>query len=66
VAGDSSAGYPAERPIRPRLSVTQLLAGKKARPVRSLDELAADTFDSDEDLRAFLSDLYASRRAGSS
>jgi hypothetical protein len=32
------------------MSVAQLLAAKKARPVESLDELAADTFESDQEL----------------
>jgi hypothetical protein len=64
--GRFECGVPGRDTNPARLSVAQLLAGKKARPVRSLDELAADTFDSDEDLRAFLSGLYASRRAGSS
>ena len=35
------------------------------RPIASVDELARpDLFESDEELDAFLADLYASRRAG--
>jgi hypothetical protein len=34
--------------------VTQLLAEKASRPIRSLDELAADTFESDRELAEFL------------
>jgi predicted nucleic acid-binding protein len=43
------------------VSVTQLLAAKGARPIRSLDELAADTFESDEELEEFLAFTYAER-----
>ena len=57
----SGAGRPAEAPVRPRMSVTQLLAAKKARPVESLDELAADTFESDQELEEFLAFTYAER-----
>jgi hypothetical protein len=38
-----------------------LLAAKHARPIRSLDELAADTFESDEELEEFLAFTYAER-----
>jgi hypothetical protein len=60
----AGAGRPAERPVRPLLSVTQLLADKKARPLRSLDELTADTFDSDKELEEFLAQNYADRHCG--
>ena len=43
----SGAGRPAEAPVRPRMSVTQLLA--------------ADTFESDQDLEEFLAFTYAER-----
>jgi len=39
----------------------QLLAAKGTRPIRSLDELAADTFESDEELEEFLAFTYAER-----
>lgn len=52
------------RPILPRLSVAQLLAAKKARPIQSLDELTAKTFDSDQELEAFLAHVRVSRNAG--
>ena len=45
-SADSDAGKAA---ARPSLSVMQLLAAKGIRPIRSLDELAADTFESDEE-----------------
>jgi hypothetical protein len=47
--------------IRPRLSVEQLVAAKHAHPIRSLDDLAADTFESDEELAEFLAFTYAER-----
>ena len=50
-----------DAPARPSLSVTQLLAAKGTRPIRSLDELAADTFESDEELEEFLAFTYAER-----
>jgi hypothetical protein len=54
---DTSAGPP----TRPRLSAAQLLAAKKTRPIRSLDDLTADTFESDEELEEFLAFTYAER-----
>jgi hypothetical protein len=47
--------------IRPRVSVEQLLAAKNTRPIRSLDDLAADTFESDEELEEFLAFTYPER-----
>jgi hypothetical protein len=41
--------------------VTQLLAEKSARPLRSQDELIADTFDSDHELEEFFACAYAER-----
>jgi hypothetical protein len=55
---DSDAGKAA---VRPSLSVPQLLAAKGTRPIRSLDELAADTFESDEEVEEFLAFTYAER-----
>jgi hypothetical protein len=57
----SGADIPARPPIRPRLSAAQLLVAKNTRPVRSLDDLAADTFESDEELEEFLAFTYAER-----
>lgn len=39
---------------RPRLSVERMLTAKNAQSIRSLDDLAADTFESDEELEGFL------------
>ena len=58
-SADSDAGNTADRPS---LSVTQLLAAKGTRPIRSLDELAADTFESDEEVEEFLAFTCAERR----
>jgi hypothetical protein len=58
-SADSDAGKTAARPSLP---VPQLLAAKGTRPIRSLDELAADTFESDEEVREFLAFTYAERR----
>lgn len=57
---DSSAGTS----IRPRCWIEQLLAAKNARAIRSLDDLAADTFASDQELQEFLSITYTKRRCG--
>jgi hypothetical protein len=57
----SGAGFP-QTAILPRVSVAQLLAEKNARSIRSLEELAADTFDSDHELEEFLASTYAERR----
>jgi hypothetical protein len=54
---DSSAGAAA----RPRLSAARLLAAKNARPIQSLDDIASDTFESDEELEEFLAFTYAER-----
>ncbi|WP_141577825.1 hypothetical protein [Actinomadura sp. WMMA1423] len=46
---------------RPRLSVEDLLAAKNTQPIRSLDDLAAETFESEEELEEFLAFTYAER-----
>jgi hypothetical protein len=48
-------------PARPRLSAAELLAAKHTRPIQSLDDLAADIFESDEELEEFLAFTYAER-----
>ena len=58
-SADSDAGKTA---ARPSLSVPQLLAANGTRPIRSLDELAADTFESDEEVEEFLALTCAERR----
>lgn len=48
-------------PVRPRLSVDELLAAKNTQPIQSLDDLAADTFESDEELEEFIAFTYSER-----
>jgi hypothetical protein len=57
----SGADKPVGSAAKPRLSVAQLLAAKNTRPIRSLDDLAAETFESDEELEEFLAFTYAER-----
>ena len=57
----SGADSSASSAVRPPRSVAQLLAAKNAQPIRSLDDLAADTFESDEELDDFLAFTYAER-----
>ena len=61
VSTSSADGDAGKAAARPSLSVTQLLAAKGTRPIRSLDELAADTFESDEEVEEFLAFTYAER-----
>lgn len=61
----SSADSDADNAVtRPSVSVTQLLAAKHAWPIRSLDELVADTVESDEELEEFVAFTYAERHRG--
>ncbi len=61
MVNSSGAGRSADVPVRPRLSVAQLLAATNSRPLRSLDELTADTFETDQELEEFLAFTYAER-----
>jgi hypothetical protein len=47
---------------RPRRFVEELLAAKSARPIGSIDDLAAETFESDDELNEFLAFTSAERR----
>ncbi len=47
---------------RPHLSVDELLAARNTKPISAIDELAADTFDSDEELDEFLTFTHAERQ----
>jgi hypothetical protein len=49
-------------PLRPQTTAEELLAARGTQPIRSLEDLAADTFDSDEELDEFLAFTYAERR----
>ncbi|WP_425834261.1 hypothetical protein [Streptomyces fractus] len=53
--------YPIHPVMRPRLSVEELLAAKNVQPIRSLDDLRADTFESDEEVEEFIAFIYAER-----
>ena len=48
-------------PAHPLRSVEELLAAKGTKPIRSLDDLAADTFESDQELNEFLAFNHAER-----
>jgi hypothetical protein len=63
----SAAGYGAYPPGEDRVPIEDLAREQGVRPFQSADELARDgIWESDEELDAFLADLYESRRAGSS
>jgi hypothetical protein len=53
--------HPIYPPVRPRLSVEELLAAKNTQPIRSLDDLAAETFTSDEEVEEFVAFTHAER-----
>ncbi|GAB2652100.1 hypothetical protein [Kribbella swartbergensis] len=55
------ADQPGAPLVRPQLSLSELLAAKNTAPIRSLDDLAADTFQSDEELEEFLAFTHAER-----
>jgi hypothetical protein len=46
---------------RPRLSVEELLAAKGTKPIRVIEDLAADTFASDEEVEEFVAFTHAER-----
>lgn len=55
----------AQEPVpapRPRVSVEELLAAKGTPVITSADDLAADTFSSDEELEEFLAFNRAERQ----
>jgi hypothetical protein len=60
----SAGGNAGEAAGRPRRSAVQLVAAKNIQPVRSVDEMAADVFESDGELEEFLAFTYAERRRG--
>jgi hypothetical protein len=59
--GTREADQPDIPVVRPRVSVDELLAAKNTRPIKSVDDLAADTFESDEELEEFLTFTHAER-----
>jgi hypothetical protein len=62
VMSTPEADRPLYPPLRPQVTAEELLAAKGTQPIRSLDDLAADTFDSDDELDEFLAFTYAERR----
>lgn len=46
----------------PGLSVDELFAAKGTQPIRSVEDLAAETFSSDTELKEFLAFAAAERR----
>ena len=48
--------------LKPRRSIEELLAAKNSKPIRSLDDLAADTFETDEELEEFIAFNHAERQ----
>ncbi|MGW3727196.1 hypothetical protein [Streptomyces sp. NPDC000851] len=61
--------YSVDHPVfplrRPKLSLDELIAAKNAQPIRTLadlDAMAADTFESDEELEGFIAFTCAERR----
>ncbi|MBO1414417.1 hypothetical protein [Streptomyces sp. FH025] len=44
------------------MTITDLLTAKGVQPIRSLDDLQADTFESDEELEEFLAFYRAERQ----
>lgn len=51
---------------RPQISVEEMLAAKGTPAITSVDDLAADTFSSDEELEEFLAFNRAERHRGPS
>ncbi|MEV6655403.1 hypothetical protein [Streptomyces sp. NPDC051219] len=60
--GAAETEYPIYPALRPRVSVEELLAAKNVQPIKSLDDLKADTFESDEEVEEFIAFTYAERR----
>jgi hypothetical protein len=49
-------------PAHKKTDLEKLIRAKRVRPLQSIDELAADIWESDEELDEFLRFVYASRR----
>jgi hypothetical protein len=50
-------------PVHKKTSLDDLVRAKRTHPLRSMDELAAETFSSDEELDDFLKFTYEARCA---
>ena len=62
---DDKAPEPAPAPLRSTrpFTIEELAAAQGVMPMESTEEWAADIFESDEELEAFLADVRASRNA---
>ncbi|WP_248965968.1 hypothetical protein [Sphaerisporangium perillae] len=60
---ENQPDHPIFPPARKKTSIDELIRAKHARPIRSVDDLAADTFESDEELDDFLAFTYAERHS---
>ena len=62
---DDIAPEPAHAPLRSTrpFTIEEFAAAQGVKPMESTEEWAADIFESDEELEAFLADLRASRDA---
>jgi hypothetical protein len=47
--------------VRSRVPVEELLAAKNTQPIRSLDDLVAETFSSEQEVDEFVAFTYAER-----
>jgi hypothetical protein len=64
IATSSSAGYPQHQAGDDLVPLEDLIAqAPGAHPIRSIDELRCDAFDTDEELDEFLAFVAASRHA---
>ena len=60
----SGAEFPEpSSPRRASVPVEELARRKGVRPVESVDEMAQDVFESDQELQEFLAQVYAAREA---
>lgn len=50
-------------PMHKKTNLDELVRAKRTHPLQSMEELAADTFRSDEELDEFLEFVYEARRA---
>jgi hypothetical protein len=58
---DADIGWPQEQYVDIP-TIKELAERQRVRPAKSWDDLRCDIWESDEELDAFLADLYASRR----
>lgn len=59
--GTHNGNHPRSMPARSYLSVEELLAAKNTPVITSLEDLAAETFESDEELDEFIAFTHAER-----